>query len=255
VTLPVELAGARRVLAVQPHYDDNDIGAGGTLAELAAAGAELHYLTVTDDLIGVLDPGLTDEEATARLRAEQEEAGRTVGVASHAWLGLPDAGEYSHHDVRSGVIEHVRRLRPDVLFTVDPWLPTEAHGDHRKTGFAVAEAALVFGFPRLRTDPDADAAYFAADPHALSSVVFYFTVEPTHVVDIGSGRAAKHRALDAYRSQFTPEGLEALHRGLELRERQWAGRAERAGCEHGEPVRLLRPFELHCHFDPAIGPA
>lgn len=251
MTLPAELSAARRVLAVQPHYDDNDIGAGGALAALAEAGAEVHYLTVTDDLVGVLDPELSDAEATARLRAEQWEAGRAVGVASQAWLEFADAGDYGHHDVRRGVIEHVRRLRPDVLFTVDPWLPTEAHGDHRKTGFAVAEALLTFRFPRLRTDPEVDAAYFAAaDDHSVAALAFYFTVEPTHVMDIAATRTVKHRALDAYHSQFTPEGLEALHRGLELRERQWAEHAGGA-FEHGEPLKVLRPFELHCHFPPA----
>ena len=73
VAIP-EVREAARVLAVQPHYDDNDIGAGGTLAALREAGAELSYLTVTDDLLGVLDPELSDTEARRRLRAEQEEA-------------------------------------------------------------------------------------------------------------------------------------------------------------------------------------
>ena len=53
-----ELMSAKKVLAIQPHYDDNDIGAGGTLALLHEQGAEIHYLTVTDDLVGVLDTSL-----------------------------------------------------------------------------------------------------------------------------------------------------------------------------------------------------
>ena len=55
-----DLAGAQRILCVQPHYDDNDIAAGGTVAALAEAGVEVFYLTVTDDLVGV---GRTLEEA------------------------------------------------------------------------------------------------------------------------------------------------------------------------------------------------
>ncbi|MCC6956023.1 MAG: PIG-L family deacetylase, partial [Anaerolineales bacterium] len=52
--LPIpDLFSARRVLCVQPHYDDNDIAAGGTIARLKSAGAEVVYLTVTDDLMGV----------------------------------------------------------------------------------------------------------------------------------------------------------------------------------------------------------
>jgi LmbE family N-acetylglucosaminyl deacetylase len=59
---------AKTVLFVQPHYDDNDIAAGGTLAAFHAAGARLVYLTVTDDLVGVIDPTLSDEEAAAQLK-------------------------------------------------------------------------------------------------------------------------------------------------------------------------------------------
>ena len=162
-----DLGRARRVLAVQPHYDDNDIAAGGTLAALADAGAELHYLTVTDDLVGVLDASLPDAEARALLRAEQERAGAEIGVAAHYWLDYPDAGDWSQHELRREVIRHVRMLRPDFLFSVDPWLPREAHGDHLKTGRAVAEAALLYRFPRLRTDPDVDDGY---EPHDLSAL-------------------------------------------------------------------------------------
>ena len=49
-----DIFSAKRVLAIQPHYDDNDISAGGTLARLAESGAELIYLTVTDDLAGII---------------------------------------------------------------------------------------------------------------------------------------------------------------------------------------------------------
>ena len=50
-----DIMKAKRVLAVQPHYDDNDISCGGMLAALAANGAELYYLTMSDDLVGVID--------------------------------------------------------------------------------------------------------------------------------------------------------------------------------------------------------
>ena len=36
-----EILQAERVLCVQPHYDDNDIAAGGTFALLADAGRDL----------------------------------------------------------------------------------------------------------------------------------------------------------------------------------------------------------------------
>ena len=250
MTLPAELAGARRVLAVQPHYDDNDIGAGGTLAALADAGAELHYLTVTDDRVGVLDASLSETEAREGLRREQAKAAAEIGVAGQAWLDLSDAGDWTQGEARRGVIEQIRRVRPDLVVSVDPWLPTEAHGDHLKTGRAVAEAVMWHRFPRLVTRADVDERYRAEAPgHRVAALALYFTVEPTVFVDVGATRERKHRALDAYRLQFEPEGLAFLHRGLEARERQWA---EGRGFSHGEPIRVLRPHELHCHFDPAL---
>ncbi|MFC4411785.1 PIG-L deacetylase family protein [Chungangia koreensis] len=39
----------KRALFIQPHPDDNDISAGGTVAKLVNSGTEVHYLTITDD--------------------------------------------------------------------------------------------------------------------------------------------------------------------------------------------------------------
>ena len=46
---PPDLSKAQRVLFVQPHPDDNQIGAGGTMAWLKSLGVEVYELTVTDD--------------------------------------------------------------------------------------------------------------------------------------------------------------------------------------------------------------
>ena len=46
-----DIFSAKRILCVQPHYDNNDIAAAGILTQLAKRGAELIYLTVTDDRV------------------------------------------------------------------------------------------------------------------------------------------------------------------------------------------------------------
>jgi LmbE family N-acetylglucosaminyl deacetylase len=239
-----DLLRARRILCVQPHYDDNDIGAGGTLARLAAAGAELHYLTVTDDVVGVLDQQVSDAEARNRLAAEQLRAGRELGVRAQHRLDYPDAGEWSAFALRREVVRHLRLIRPDFVLTVDPWLPYEAHQDHVRTGLAVAEACLLFGLPRFSSgDAALDAGF---EGFRLRGIAFYFSAGPNAFVDIGATRAHKHRALDAYVSQFTPEGLVQLHRALEQKERAWAnGR----GFEYGEAFKLLAPGHLHVNLD------
>ena len=105
---PPDIYAAKRILAIQPHYDDNDIAAGGTLAVLAQRGAEIHYLTVTDDLVGVIDDSLSPEEAAAQLKTEQYQAGEIIGVKEHYWLGYPDAGKYDYFDLRRDLIKHLR---------------------------------------------------------------------------------------------------------------------------------------------------
>ena len=236
------LLAARRILCVQPHYDDNDLGAGGTLAALSDAGAEIHYLTVADDLLGVLDPEISDADARRKLRSEQQQAGEWIGVASLRELELPDAGDWDYLALRTRVIEQIRRLRADFVFTVDPWLPHEAHRDHTRVGQAVAEAAILYGLPRVRTVPEVDDAYRRDGRHELQAVVFYFTREPNAVFDVGATRERKHRALDAYQSQFSAEELANLHRGLEAMERHWA---EAEAFSHGEALKLIEPGRLH----------
>lgn len=240
---PPSLLSARRVLAVQPHYDDNDIAAGGTLAALVQSGAEVHYLTVTDDLVGVLDQSLSDEAMTARLRAEQRTAGALIGVAEHYWLNYPDAGRYDHFDLRRQIIRHIRLLRPDSVFTCDPWLLYEAHQDHIRTGLAVAEAATLFNLMRLATDPTVDESF---EPYELTAIVFYATSNPNTVFDISATREQKHRAIDSYRAQFTEESLSVLHSFLDYKEQE---AASDRGFRYGEPLKVLRPFQLHVQPD------
>jgi len=240
--LPIpDVFSARRVLCVQPHYDDNDIGAGGTLARLARNGAELFYLTVTDDLMGIVDPSLSPEAATEALRRDQAEAGPIIGVREHHWLGYPDAGEYNYYALRRDVLKYIRLLRPDFVFAPDPWLTYEAHRDHIQTGLAVAEAALFYGLTRIpSSDPAVDAAY---PGHSLVGVAFYYTREPNVIVDVSDVWETKLAAVRCYRAQFTPAGMEELLLALELKSRQVA-----AGMnfEHGEPLKVLHPSALHC---------
>jgi LmbE family N-acetylglucosaminyl deacetylase len=235
---------ARCALCVQPHYDDNDLGAGGTFAALARAGCEVHYLTVTDDLLGVLDASLDDTQSRRTLRAEQQRAGSEIGVSSQTWLDHPDAGDWSEIAVRGQLVEQIRRLRPDWIFSVDPWLPYEAHPDHLKVARAVLQAAMFYRLPRCKTRPEIDDAY---EPHDLAGIGLYFTRDANCVVDIGETREAKHRAIAAYRAQFSDDDLTALGRGLEAMEQRWA-RDE--PFSHGEALRVLRPGQLHVNLLP-----
>ena len=234
-----DLTKAKRILAIQPHYDDIDIAAGGTLAALATGGAEVFYLTVTDDLVGFIDQSVPEAEMQKQLRAEQRQAGEAIGVKDWFWLGYPDAGRFDHFDLRRDIIGVIRQVRPDVVFTCDPWMPYEAHYDHVRTGFAAAEASTLYSFDRLA--PESDTAY---EPFDLMGVVFYATAFPNTVFDISATIELKNRALHAYLGQFEPEDLDRLVAVVTAAAEQYA--ADRP-FQYGEPLKVLATYQLHVH--------
>jgi LmbE family N-acetylglucosaminyl deacetylase len=237
-----DLLSARKLLAIQPHYDDNDISAGGTIAALVERGAEVFYLTVTDDLVGILDEKLSSQAATRHLHMEQEQAALQIGVKGQYRLDFPDASPFDHFEVRKGIIQHIRLLHPDFILTVDPFTPYEAHTDHTRTGKAAAEAAILYGLMRLKTDPAVDAAY---QPHEIQGVAFYNSWAPNTYIDITQTREKKHRAIDAYKAQISPDDFPLLHMWVEIRERMHAESCSVPGCTHAEGFKVLNPRMLH----------
>src|SRR5688572_1828855 len=183
--LPIpNLFSAKRILCIQPHYDDNDIAAAGVLTQLARNGADLLYLTATDDLMGVVDVSLSDEEAANALKKDQFAAGKIVGVKEQYWLGYPDAGDYDYFDLRRDFLKYIRMLKPDFVFAPDAWLTYEGHRDHIQTGFAAAEAVMFAGLTKIASsDPEVDAAY---EPHSIDGIALCYTREPNTIVDITS---------------------------------------------------------------------
>jgi LmbE family N-acetylglucosaminyl deacetylase len=242
--LPIpEIHSARRILCVQPHYDDNDIGAGGILAQLSKNGADLIYLTVTNDLMGIIDSSLPNEDAAEALKRDQFSAGKIIGVKEHYWLDYPDAGEYNYFDVRRDVLKYIRLVQPDLIFAPDPWLTYEAHRDHIQTGLATAEAVVFSGLTRIpSSDPAVDAAY---KEHQIAGVVFYYTREPNEIVNVESTWEAKLSAVRCYQAQFNQEGMDELVMALEFKSRQVSAGAGKE-FEHGEPLKILHPSSLHC---------
>ena len=240
---PPDIYTAKRILAIQPHYDDNDGAAGGTLAALAQRGAQIHYLTVTDDLIGVIDDSLSPEVAAAQLKSEQHQAGGIIGVKNQYWLGYPDAGKYDYFDVRRDLIKVIRIVRPDFIFTCDPWMPYEAHTDHILTGKAAAEAAILYGMTRLKTAPEVDAQF---EPFDLLGIVFYATAYTNTIFDISATYERKHQAFDKYRAQFDADDMAMVLTYLSYKEQEWA---KDQPFSHGEPLKVLRGMHLHVFPD------
>lgn len=125
-------------VVVAAHPDDEVLGVGGTMAILAAAGARLRLVAVTDGEASHL--GTIEPSALARRRsAETGQALRVLGAqqAEVIRLGLPDTGLAAREDE---IVACLADLMTGFDVCLAPW-SRDAHADHEAAGRAARRAS------------------------------------------------------------------------------------------------------------------
>ncbi len=192
-TLPglTSAVSATCALVVVPHPDDEVLGCGGLLTQLAARGTRLHLVFVSD---GAGAPGAADSGPAAARQRQHECAAALValglGACTRHFLNLPD-GQLDQHLARAsealGVL--LLEIRPELVLAPSP---LEITSDHR----AVAEALhAALGL-----------AWRASRPASLCApdVLLYEVNHPQHpdvLVDVSASIDALSAAMCAYASQ------------------------------------------------------
>jgi bacillithiol biosynthesis deacetylase BshB1 len=215
------------------HPDDAELVMGGTLAREAARGRRIALVDLTRGEAGSRGTPETRE-------AEAREAARVLGVVHRESLGLPDARLEAVPDQKDRVVEALRRLRPRVVL-LQHW--EQRHPDHAVASRIIYEAAFLAGLRNYR--PDLGAAH---RPYKLAYALTMTEAAepaPTFVVDITMTWATKMRAIEAFRSQFTPEPgetvslpFERFRQAVELNARR---HGQRIGVEYGEGFVTREP--------------
>lgn len=236
---PPDILQCRRVLCIQPHPDDNEIGMGGVIAALAQNGCEVHYLTVTDGSQGNRDRAASAEE-TARIRHQETiAAGTCLGAQGFHFLGHEDGTLSDVLALSAEIACVIRQVRPDAVFAPDPWLEYESHWDHIVTGRAAANAFLMSGRNKV---PGAE----GTQPYSAAAIGYYFTAHPNTVIDVSAVFEKKFEAIALHDSQMDAQTL-AMYRvyftmkGQEL--------AQGRGFALGEGLKVLSPLHVHCFAD------
>jgi LmbE family N-acetylglucosaminyl deacetylase len=227
-----EFSKAKTLLVVQPHPDDAEIGAGGTIARFSDAGASVYYVTVTDGSMGTTDKSISPEQLTRRRMKEEEDAMKILGVRANRWLGCRDSEVTPSQNLRSQIMRVVREIRPDVVITVDPWLPYEAHPDHRHVGMMASEAALLSKFPHINSEH----AEEGLEAFSVSAVAYMITARPNTFVDVTDTFERKLEAIRAHVSQFEEEW--PTYRAL------LTSNAERNAKKVGQTGKLFEAFKV-----------
>ncbi|WAH38386.1 PIG-L deacetylase family protein [Alicyclobacillus dauci] len=193
-----EVLDVKKVIAIQPHPDDNEVNIAGTLMELHNRGCEIVYVTVTDGRAGGWGT-VQDPNQIVRVREQEKiNAGKMIGVDKHIDLGFPDGGNYDIETLTKRLVEIYRQEKPDLVFTVDPWMPYEAHPDHVKVGRAASSALLFSNNPILYPIE-------THDVFQVPQIAFYATSYPNTWIDITANFERKMESIVAHKSQFDNE--------------------------------------------------
>ena len=223
-----ERVRAASTLVLAPHQDDEVLGCGGLIAQLAAAGGAVRVLFLTDGGGGVEE--VADREAYRRLRREESgKAADVLGVTGCDHLDLPDGALDRHLDAaEQGIRRAILSQRPELVLVPSP---LEATRDHR-----AAFAALHRLLAPLRdgSGPGAD-----VEPFRGLRVLVYEVNQPAHpdlLVDVSAEAPVLERAMAAYASQ--EERHPYLNAALGLR--RFRTLSLEPGVELAEGYRRLR---------------
>jgi LmbE family N-acetylglucosaminyl deacetylase len=192
---------ARSVLVLAPHFDDEVLGCGGLVAQLAAAGSVVRVLFLTDGRGGV---SAAEAEAYGTRRLDEARAAaRVLGVQGLDCLNLADGHlAESLEAAGAGVRRALWSQRPDLVLVPSP---LEVTADHR-AAFAALHAVL----SPLRGGE--------VEESGAPDVLLYEVNHPHYpdlLVDVTSALTAIEEAMACYPSQ--EEQHRYLAAGLGLR--------------------------------------
>jgi LmbE family N-acetylglucosaminyl deacetylase len=231
-----ELIGStpRCALAVYAHPDDAEVSCGGSLAQWASAGCDVHLVVCARGDKGSSDPNVDVARLVAGRANEVAEAAKVLGIGEVHSLGLADGEIENDGPLRAELVKITRAVRPDVVVCPDPTAIFFGehyfnHRDHREVGMAVLDAVSPAASSPL---------YFPGFGAAWSVSVVYLSasLEANVLVDISKVIDRKADAILCHRSQLGENGEWF---GIAMRERaEEAGRL--AGVAFAEAFRRIR---------------
>ncbi len=196
---------ASSVLVLAPHPDDEVLGCGGLVAQLAARGAAVRVLFLTDGGGGVAPAERSEYVATRRREAAA--VADLLGLAGVEHLDLPDGGLGEHLEAAATAVRRaLLSQRPELLLVPSP---LEISRDHRA---AFAALHRLLGPLRARGGDRA-----LAELAAELRILVYEINHPAHpdlLVDVGDELPRLAAAMELYRSQGERAGYWRAAQGL-----------------------------------------
>src|SRR5208282_1829114 len=228
------LLNAKRIISFSPHPDDSELMAGGYLANATDRKAEVKLVVVSDDRMSLtsIENELPMEKIVAIRKDEEMRAVEILGIRETQFLEYADSRIPEPTLLMNDFLTIIRSYAPDLVISVDPYLPYEAHPDHLNTGNALLRAVLFHQFP-----------YVLKSSRAKSkppTIALRATASPNAIVSIDSSIDRKIRSILCHKSQFpNAEDIEQKIRNMA----SIFGRM--ISCSYGEAFKVLLPDEIH----------
>lgn len=185
-------------MIVSPHPDDAEFGAAGTVARWTRESKKVVYVICTNGDKGSDDRDVKPDTLAEIREAEQREAARVLGVEEVVFLGHPDQSLEDSSEFRKDLVREIRKYRPEVVVTTDPYRRYIWHRDHRITGQVAIDAV----FPAARnhlTYPDL--LEEGLEPHTVKEMLFWGAEDMNCRFDITDTFDLKIEALLCHKSQ------------------------------------------------------
>ncbi len=205
-----------KIIAIGAHFDDIELGCGGTLARAIRQGHEVKCIIMTPSGYKRFDGTVlrTDEEAADEGKA----ALNALGVTDYVVFEFPNKNIPYDESTVEAIDSVLTDFKPDLILT--HW-SFDTHQDHHNVSLASISAARWFNSILM---------YEPFPPSGRS----YQAYRPQMYIDITQDIETKKKAIAAHESQFKkygPDWIESIE-----------GRARMRGNENN--VKYAESFEI-----------
>lgn len=208
------MSETKRALVIVAHPDDAEFLCAGTVARWVSEGWEVAYVLVTSGDKGSHDREMTSERLASIREGEQRAAAKALGVKECVFLGYPDGFVEDTAELRGRLVREIRRFKPDVAITWDPYRRSQNHRDHRVTGQAALDALYPLSRSHLYYPEHLEEGL---EPHRVREVLLAGTDRPNHHVDVSDFFHKKMKALQCHKSQISRYGLREVRKRVRQR--------------------------------------
>ena len=208
VTSLTQELGAKRVMAIFAHPDDEQLVA-GLLVAAKAEGAELGMITATRGEAGTQMPKIVHQQHLGIIRmAEALKNSYALGIDVHEVWPMPDGAlerDVPFLSLAAEITKAFHRFEPDLVVTFWPESGATGHRDHMRIGLAAQHAVRQFDGIHVYQGPS-NIAYTLMPRRVMQRLggergdfVAENQPDPTH--SMPSNADAKLRGWDIHESQ------------------------------------------------------